>query len=173
MDVYQLNRKDCRLEDISEYRHTVRQDFITCVESFEANLEILRSTDAKMMQSRSRSFPIAQIWCKISWLKDHPVHSVWMWSRKRGIEVKTILEMRQQRVQLKGRNGLNTEGLGGLGAPSWLPARGRQGWIPAIKQGTSTLVPLSFPRSGIISPSRIKNKEANLESTQAFFTLRR
>ena len=56
--VYQLNRKEWRLQDIRGYRHRVGQDFITCVESFEASLEILRSTDLKMMQSRAKGFPV-------------------------------------------------------------------------------------------------------------------
>ena len=47
MDFDQLKRNVGELEDISGDRHTVRINFITCVESFEANLEKLRSTDAR------------------------------------------------------------------------------------------------------------------------------
>ena len=47
VDFDELKRNVGELENISSDRHTVRINFITCVESFEANLDKLRSTDAK------------------------------------------------------------------------------------------------------------------------------
>ena len=118
VDFDQLKRNVGELEDISGDRHTVRINFITCVESFEANLDKLRSADAKMMQSRSRSFHVHKGGARFN-VKQSSCDKCD--PKKIESKVKNILELRQQKFQLKGQNSRNTEGLGTGRHLGWPP----------------------------------------------------
>ena len=76
------------------------------------------------------------------------------------MEVKTILEMRQQRVQLNGRNGLNTEGLGGLGRHLGCPPGGGRAEYPPSSKVHQRWSPFHSPVQALLAlrESRIKRQ---------------